>query len=511
MTAAVMDRMAGARFTRWLPWIAPLLAAAFARAAPSEVGRATGLIALAAMVVAATRFPRGAAIALVVALPLDLYGMAGLYQLGVGREVLRPLRFWPEAILLGLGLAAAASFLRSARRIDFLDLVAIAYLVLGTAYLLVPRLLVGDGLGSRISFYGRELGWRSDILYVMVLIVARRLPLGDRRAGASSQLMRVVIGAGAVLAALGLIEFAVPSAWNHLATSVLRVPDYQQQVLNTITPGTSSTDILVYSRVGGHRFVRIGALLQYESLGFYLAICLGLAAELVARGRARRWGTPLMALLALALFLTQTRSAILAGAIAVALVFVARPGRRPEGQARIGFAVSAVLIVADILFLALGVGSRIGGNRVSDTAHASSFSSGLHVFIHHPFGRGLATAAGGGQEVLLKGLTGGYVVTEDQWLQIGTQLGIIGLGLYIATCLLSLRQLHRADRPALIAPAGLESTLIGVLIGATFLQPFINPAVSITFFLFIGMCIGPPERRDRRRTPPEPAFVRTAP
>jgi hypothetical protein len=482
----------GARFTGGLPWIAPMLAAGFAWAAPSKVGQATGMMAIVAMVVAAVRFPRGAAIALVAALPLDLYGMSGLYRLGVTGDLLRPLRFWPEAILLGLGVAAAASFLRSARRIDFLDGAAVAYLVLGTAYLLLPRLFVGQGLGAQISFYGRELGWRSDIMYVGVLILARRLPLGPKRAEASSQLTQVLIGAGAALAALGLIEFADPSAWNHFATSVLRVPEYQQRVLNTFTPGTSNRDILVYSRVGGHRFVRIGALLEYESLGFYLAICLGLCAEVVARGRARRGGTPLMGLLALALFLTQTRSAILAGAIAVALVFVARPGRQPEGQARIGFAISGVLIAADILFITLGVGSRIGGNHVSDTAHASSFSSGLQVFIHHPFGRGLATAAGGGQEVLLKGLSGGYVVTEDQWLQIGTQLGIIGLGLYIAICLLSLRQLHRSDRPALIAPAGLENTMIGVLIGAAFLQPFINPAVSITLFLLIGTCVGPP-------------------
>ena len=485
---------------RGLPWVAPLVAVAFARARPSEVGTATGVIAVLSIVVAAARFPRPAAVTLVAAVPLDLYGMAGLYQLGLTRAELSPLRFWPEAALLGLGLAASVAFLRSDRRLDALDGAAIAYVALGTAYLLVPRILLDQGLGTHINFYGRELGWRSDVMYVAVLIVGRRLPLGPKRAEATSTIMRVVIALGVVMAALGLFEFADPSAWNHFATSVLQVPEYQQQVLKTVIPGTSNTDILVYSRVGGHRFVRVGALLQYESLGFYLAICLGLCAEIVARGRARRWGTPLMAVLALALFLTQTRSAILAGAIAVALVFLARPGRRSEGQARIGLAVSAVLIVADVLFLVLGIGSRIAGNHQSDTVHAASFSSGLHVFLHHPFGRGLATAAGGGQEVLLKGLSGGYVITEDQWLQIGTQLGIIGLVLYISVAVLSLWRLRQADRPALIAPAGLENTMIGVLIGAAFLQPFINPAVSITLFLIVGICIGPPPARIASRT-----------
>ena len=484
-----------------MPWIAPFVAVSFARVTPSHVSRATGLLALIAIVLASTRFPRQAGIALVAALPLDLYGMAGLYRLGVARAVLSPLRLWPEAALLGLGLAAVAAFARSDRRIDTLDLVAIAYVALGTAYLLVPRILVGSGVGAQIGFYGRELGWRSDVMYVAVLIIGRRLPFGPVRTAASTDLARVVIGAGGILAALGLIEFADPSAWNHFATAVLQVPNYQQQVLNAVSPGTTAHDILVYSKIGGHRFVRIGALLEYESLAFYLAICLGLCAELVARGRARRWGTPLMALLALALFLTQTRSAILAGAIAVVLVFLPRAGRRPDGQGRIGLALSGVLIVADILFLAGGVGSRFGGTHVSDAAHASSFSSGLHLFLHHPFGRGLATAAGGGQEVALKGLANGFVVTEDQWLQIGTQLGIIGLTLYIAVCLLSVHRLHRADRPVRIAPAGLENAMIGVLIGAAFLQPFINPAVSITLFLLVGVCIGPPAPAEGERAP----------
>lgn len=498
-----MDRVAGPQVIRWLPWVAPLLAVGFALAAPSQVGRATGLVSVGVVALAATRFPRRAAIALVVALPLDLYGMAGLYQMGVPRDVLSPVRFWPEATLLGLGLAAAAAFLRSDRRIDALDLVAVAYLILGTAYLLVPRLFLGHEPGAQINIYGRELGWRSDVMYVAVLLIGRRLPVGRKHDRASSCITRVVIGAGAVMAGLGLVEFAYPSAWNHLATAVLQVPKYQQQILNAVIPGTSSTDTLVYAKVGGHRLVRVGTFLEYQSLGFYLAICLGLCAELVARGRARRWGTPLMALLALALFLTQTRSAILAGAIAVALVFLPRPGRNPEGQGRIGLAVSAVLIAGDILFLAVGVGSRIGGNRVSDAAHASSFSTGLHVFLHHLLGRGLATAAGGGQEVALKGLASGFVVTEDQWLQIGTQLGIIGLALYVAICILSLYRLHRADRPDLFAPAGVQNATIGVLIGAAFLQPFINPAVSITLFLLVGMCIGRPgPRHERVTTPP---------
>lgn len=494
------DLTAGRRLTRWVPWFAPAAALAFTLAKPSDVGRATGVITLVVIGVASARFPRQAAMALVAALPLDLYGMAGLYRLGVTRVVLSPLRFWPEAVLLGFGLAAAAAFVRSDRRIDALDVVAIAYVALGTAYLLVPRALVGHGLGAHIHFYGRELGWRSDVMYVAVLIIGRRLPLGPKRRQASTDLARVLVGAGGILAALGLFEFADPSAWNHFATAVLQVPNYQQQVLNAVSPGTTASNILVYSTVGGHRFVRVGAFLEYESLGFYLAICLGLCAELVARGRALRWGTPLMALLAVALFLTQTRSAILAGAIAVVLVFLPRAGRRRDGQGRIGLGLSGVLIVGDILFLVAGVGSRFGGTRVSDTAHASSFSSGLSLFLHHPFGRGLATAAGGGQEVALKGLANGFVVTEDQWLQVGTQLGIIGLALYIAVCVLSVYRLHRADRPDQIAPAGLENAMIGVLIGAAFLQPFINPAVSITLFLLVGLCIGPPAPSEEEST-----------
>jgi uncharacterized protein YjeT (DUF2065 family) len=455
-------------------------------AAGSRVAYVIGALAGAGLVAVVARYPQRAVLVLVTLLPFDQYAMAALYRLGMPAAALRALRYWPEAVLAGLALVALWVWQRSSRRVDALDWAVLAYVGLGTAYLLAPGFFVGNAAGADLSLATRGLGWHTDVMYIAVVAIARRIPFSaDQKAA----LVRRVVLVGVVLALLGLFEFVQPASWNHLATAVLQVPTYQAEVLGALPGNTSLNSVVLYVVLGGHKVARVGSVLDYETLGFYLAICLGLMAEWLVRRRGGRWGPPAFLVLALGLLVTQTRSALIAGAVAVAMAFRPRPGRVRAERRRLGRALLVVVAAAAVLILFGHVGARLGGDAASDSAHLSSGEAGLKVILDNPFGRGLATAAGAGQTAATEGQAHNIVVAENQLLQIAMQLGFVGLALFALVLGLLIARTERLSSPF---AAAAENSLAGLLIGGLFLQPFITDPVSITMFVLLAVAVPGP-------------------
>lgn len=483
-------RRTGTRLRRRVVWAgaAPVAAAGAVVLAGSRVAYVICALAGAGAVALVARYPQRAVMAIVTLLPFDQYGMAALYRLGAPAAALKVLRYWPVVILAGLGLVALWVWRRSSTRLDPLDWTILAYVGLGTAYLLFPAFFVGDAAGASLSFTTRVLGWHTDVMYIAVVAVARRIPFtADQQAA----LMRRVVLVGLVVAALGLYEFVQPAAWNHLATAVLQVPVYQARVLGALPGYTSLKSVVLYVTLGGHHVARVGSVLDYETLGFYLAICLGLQAELLVRRRAGRGGAVTFLVVGLGLFVTETRSAIIAGAVAVAMAFRPRPGRVRAERRRLRRALLVVAAAAGLLFLVGHVGTRLAGDTSSDSAHLASGKAALAVLFHDPLGRGLATAAGAGQTAAAQGQAKNVIVAEDQLLQIGTQLGFIGLGLFVLVLGLVV---VRTERSGTAVAAATGNSLVGLLIAGLFLQPFITDPVSLTMFMLVGVAVPAPVR-----------------
>jgi hypothetical protein len=111
---------------------------------------------------------------------------------------------------------------------------------------------------------------------------------------------------------------------------------------------------------------------------------------------------------------------------------------------------------------------------------------------HYPLGRGLATGAGAGQNAQAKGLVKqvDIFVPEDQWLQIGTQLGILGLAIYSGELILMVMRLRPRDTTesdAAICASGVRNGVLGIIVGGLFLQPFIGPVIAWTVFALSGL------------------------
>jgi hypothetical protein len=474
-------------------WLAPVFV--FETLHHGQAGAAKlveALIAI-AFVLIVRRHPYRYLSILLVVLPFNTLILATLYRLGLPSGIVWSIGFWKEEVVAGLALAVF-NRLQSPRRgvdrmrFDAVDRLVGGYVLLGTAYLLLPKLFVEGAAGAHLSFYLRELGWRTDVLYFAIFLVCRHIGLSRPQVEA---LLQRVVAVGMVLAFGGFYEFFATKSWLKFVLQTLKLQLFDVKVLKFPNPTVSEH----YATLGGHHFPRISSFLFFDNLsfGFYLLICLAIAVELLARGEYPRWMLAALPIIVIALLLNQGRATVLGTALAVVFALRAKLGRSIVHRERLTLAVGLLLVVAIPISIASGLEHRFVSSHSSNTKHSSATQTGLRVMATHPLGRGLGTGAGAGQAAAQRGQIAGssYLVTENQLLQIGTQLGYLGAGLFIASLLVMEYRLARPRlRPAAFnsfAPAAaLSNAMVGLGVGMLVLQPFVVNAVDWTFFSLAG-------------------------
>jgi hypothetical protein len=461
------------------------------------------LIGMAALVLIARSRVRSLSF-LIVVLPFQTILLALLLRLGMPVFIVKGLRFWRELIVVGLAIAALRH-LRARRleegrlRFDALDKIAFSYVLLGTVYLLFPGIFAGGTVGAHISFYARELGWRGDLLYICIFLACRHLGLTRRDI---EMLFRRFVATGIVVALAGFYEFFATSSWLHVMNRVIRVPQYNVRVLHSLNPTIKA----VYGSASSHHFPRIGSvLLDYLGAGFYLMIAFAIVVQLVSLRRQPWWISAGLPIIATGLLLNQGRAPIAGAILAVLVGLGSRIRHSLARRARFGLALGLAVVAAVPLLITFGLAHRFVGSHKSNAGHVSQTQLGLQTMGAHPLGRGLATAAGAGQNAADRGIqaTATFLVSEDQWLQIGTQLGFLGLALYAATLILlaigltpgrSAEALLEGDELGLAA----RNALIGLFLAGSFLQTFINDQVDWPFFALCGAALALMDARRRQ-------------
>lgn len=476
-----------------LAWLAPpgVFVAVLLSPVPIEM-MVAGVLGLGLILVLARR-PMIPLIGLVVGLPVSQLVLAALFRIGVPRALVRPLGQWKEAAVAAVVLAALARWRRDKPPLDLLDKLALGYVAIGVVYLVLPGLFVAAPAG--LTFTGRFFGFRSDVVYVLILLAARHLRLDRSQLRA---LLWAALGAMVMAGSVGVFEWLASDSWNRFVIETLRVPRYRLDVLG-LDPrqeGQRLYDIRTYGEVGGRSFVRVGTiLLTHLAAGFYLAAGIALAVELIVRGRARRWIVVGCGVMAAGLVFTQTRAGLLAAAVAVLLAVRPMRGKSRANRIRFALALCGMAVFAIPAIVSAGLSDRLSGDENSDDAHRESFTRGISTIVDNPLGRGLATAAGGGQRV---GSTD-VVITENQYLQIGVQLGVPAMALYVGLVLILPRYLLRPsglsggaddDPDEDAAVSAVRIMFIGLCVGGFFLQPFIEFAVSWTAWALVGACAG---------------------
>ncbi len=214
--------------------------------------------------------------------------------------------------------------------------------------------------------------------------------------------------------------------------------------------------------------------------------------------------------------LTFTRSAILAALVTTFAALLPSPGRTPNRRARLGLVAIGAIVLALPWIASSGLGVRtegaLNGEDTSTIKHINRLDDGLRVLVSNPQGLGLGSGPSVGN------VTNTHtVISENSYLQVGDELGVLPMVMFAALLVLTVRRLGRpydgstAGSDAATTDTTLASAMhiagLGFLVGGFFLHVWIDLHTSLTFWGCAGLALGPsndqPHQPGRRWSPLE--------
>lgn len=236
---------------------------------------------------------------------------------------------------------------------------------------------------------------------------------------------------------------------------------------------------------------------DYIAAGSYFTLCWLAALGLAIASRRRRllWvvaGLPLIG----AIYLTGSRS-VLAAAVGGLVVLVFIVGRHRTAPVHGVVAFAAVAMLAMVLSFRWGIGHDLLGAtaRLSLTVRVELLRAGLSVIETRPlFGVGIDRfylVAGAFASPELNALWNSRKNPHNDFLRVGAELGLVGLGLFLWILATAVRRIWQALRltgdPRL---AGLAAGLVAFLITTLVSNPLMLREVSFAFWIALGLATG---------------------
>lgn len=466
----------------------PVLAALVVLLAPDDVATATALVLGAGAVTLVVRHPLHGLLAIPALLPFQQVILALLFRLGAPGGVVRGLGFWKEGVAAGLVIAAVERGRARGGRLDGLDVLAGLLVLNNVLYRLAPTVFAPHEVAPDAATL--NLALRGSTAYVVLFVAARRLvDLDDVR----PRFAKVLLVAGGVVAAVGVVEQLLSDWWNTFAVSVLDIPGYRARILDVTV--TNPDDIRVYTEVAGRQVVRIGSVFFDQlACGLFLVLVLAVALEHLARTDGVRWAGALAPLVGVALVLTQTRAAVLGGLICIVLTLRPAPGRDPRARERVALAAAAGLVALVPVAVSTGLAARaietIGARDESTQLHQERSATALKNLISTPLGSGLGTTS----EVARRAGVENPRYTENYYLEVGGETGVQALLLFVALTVVTTVRLHRRTLSAVgdLPTAAWRGALVALAVAALLLPVWIDLSVSWPFWLGAGLMTGPP-------------------
>jgi hypothetical protein len=367
---------------------------------------------------------------------------------------------WKEILLLVLSSVALLLVARSPETRSRLHQPVI-YLIIGFAAIaLFITLLTRPGL--TMAAFGAKTDLEFLLATVLSALVATKMFL--------RRLVLILLGATVLVAIFALLQATVlPKDFlTHLGYGFTAG---QPAPYQTVLIGQT-----VHNRFGS-------TLGGPNQLGTYLI--LPLALSFLFGLRERRWWLLSLAIIP-AIFVSYSRGAWIGAAAALVLcVLLITRGRTRV----IAGALSGLIIVAS-LALAIIPGNPISTylhhpspstSQNSDTQHAASLASGSIALIHVPLGHGLGTA---GPATFHAGVVN---IIEDDYLQVGYELGIIGLLLFVVLIALTVTYLSRQTSLTAVATAG---AILGISLTALVLPAWTDTSTALTVWTIAGASLG---------------------
>ncbi len=445
-------------------------------------------------------------LALLALLPLHALAVTVLTKLiaGPGHAPLASLAFWKEGVLGVILLIAlveraiewkrGSGVGRRTWKFDVLDWLILALVALGliVSFVNAPH--------PTPQFF---LGIKYDLLPLGLLFILRRVQWSE---GFKTMAMAVLLLVGAIVSLYGIIGFFLPLGFftwlGYSDMHSLFLPD------GPLAP---------YQLIGGSPLHRIQSTMSGPNqLGIWLLLPLSVAGLAVYCKRSVLNVTFFVLILA-ALFLTFSRAAWIGAFVLLATGFLLQQSRWVRRQVVL-WGVPAALLAA---VFAAAVFPSVILRSSSTRGHLEKPLAGIRAIIDDPLGRGLGSAGPatnrtsdacvelekgsdaswaaahpnlcvfvGGEQVQPAGRECACpFVTENWYLQIGVELGVLGFALFIIFIIVLLRALRR-NGDSLAPFVG----MLGISICALFLHAFEDSAVAYTAFLLAAFFL--PSKRE---------------
>lgn len=292
---------------------------------------------------------------------------------------------------------------------------------------------------------------------------------------------KLVLLIAAIVAALGILQYFLPKdVLTHFGYSLER----------GVKPNFFIDDNPLFPRI-------MSTLRDPNSLGAYLIVPIALASAWFlrlqnVRNRIMFGGFVLLALVAE--FLTYSRSAL---AMALLTIVLVAWWHYREASLRFAKRFWPLLIVLVLIVSVLGYTQRHNkqisgvvthatdkqvGEYDSNDYHVIFIRRGLNGIVHNPFGHGPGTAG----LASIQNPKGSFL-TENYYIQIGYEVGVLGLALFIALNVVVWKLLWQS-RKSLLAIALLAAAVSYVGMNML-LHTWSNEAVACQWWLLAGMVV----------------------
>ncbi len=473
-------------------------------------------LGLAVAAVAVWRRPIVALYLFIVGLALHNLVLSLLYDAGLRGWEIDVVQAWKEA-LLAVAVARVGLDAVRARRLPFelrlVDWLALAFAAIVCVYALIPQDALDGQAGARAVLYGLRHG----LVPVVAYFLGRSLVLDSR------ELRRIgwaLLGAGGALAVGGLIDlYAVDVEWWRGSGAV----GYFRYELGFDYHGPGGLpDNWAFNTEDGLFRRLVASFISPLATAFALVVALLFAGVAWQDRRRRLLAALLVALCAVALLFTLSRSSLLALAGAFVVLAIALRRWWPVAAtalvlaAGVGFAFAFTSLAPETHFFpedlpyqeeqARKRGDLPGGSSLalnpgepSLRSHWRSLRDGIETVFEHPQGHGLGNA---GAIAVRFGVP--LRAGESNYTETGVETGLAGALLLIAWSLALLVALLRSvwasgDATVRAAVAGAAAALAAVLALAVQTDAYGVPWLAYCLWWIAGALVSPRNGSPARR------------
>ncbi len=378
---------------------------------------------------------------------------------------------WKEILVLGLLAGVGFKLItdRQLRRFLWGYWSNRLILVYGLLHLLMAIIMSSD-LDATL------LGLRNNLIFLAIFIIGQTIAFRSPSGRFKTLLPKIILVTAAIVAIFGLLQAYL------LPYDFLAKFGYGE---GTIPP---------YLLLQDSEIVRVISTLDSpNTLGSWLILPWALSLTLLLKKRIDSSWWLLPPTLFLALYHSHSRSAWIG--VALATVFIGwriLPKHRLR-QATIVLFSGLLIVAAALIYLVpkvpvlqsvfLHAPLEKASDESSNADHLEEIIKGIPELVHNPLGKGPGAAGPASLE------SNNPDITENYFLQVGLEVGFIGLGLFLAINYLIARDLWRASRQSLLAVALLAS-FIGLSFMNLLLHTWANGPTAITWWGLAGLMLG---------------------